>query len=116
MGPVPGPEERSMSEPSGSDDTSDEPLEVVGANPDARFYFVSYWMWEDGWMPREALIALHPLEWLTIEKRETRNHVHLSAWQELDRATYLEYHAKLNLVDEEFSEPTALHARPPLPP
>ena len=103
-----------MTEPSSNDE---EPLEVVGANPDARFYFLSYWVREEGWVPREALIALHPLEWLVIEKRETMNHVHLAGWQEIDRQTYLQYHARLNTVDDQFVEPTALHAtRPPLKP
>ena len=103
-----------MSEPSSDDDAREEPLEVVGASPDARFYFLSYWVREECWVPREALIALHPLEWLVIEKRETMNHVHLASWQEIDRQTYLQYHARLNTVDDQFVEPTALHAKPPL--
>jgi hypothetical protein len=102
-----------MSEPSSIDEVGDEPLEVVGANPDCRFYFLSYWIREEGWVPKEALIALHPLEWLLIEKRETMNHIHLSGWQEIDRQTYLQYHSRLNTVDDQFSEPTALTARPP---
>src|SRR5688572_13956700 len=93
----------------------EEPLEVVGSRPDARFYFVSYWVREEGWVPREALIALHPLEWLIIEKRETMNHVHLDSWQEIDRETYLRYHPQMNTVDDQFVEPTGLHTRPPPP-
>ena len=91
-------------------DDNEQSLEIVGSRPDSRFYFVSYWMREEDWVPREALIALHPLDWLTIEKRETMNHVHLAAWQEIDRETYLRYHAQLNHVDDEFVEPTGVHA------
>ena len=99
--------------------SGDEPeIDVVGASPDCRFYFVSYWVREETWMPKEALIALHPLDWLAIEKRETMNHVHLASWQEIDRETYLTYHPQLNSVDDEFSEPTQLRLarlQPPKP-
>ena len=81
----------------------------------ARYYFVSYWVREETWVPHESLIQLHPLEWLVLEKRETRNHVHLAAWQEIDRATYERYNPVLAAVDDEFSEPTALSMRPALP-
>jgi hypothetical protein len=101
-----------MSEP--RRDTEPE-IEVVGAKPETRFYFVSYWVREEGWMPRESLIALHPLDWLAIEKRETMNHIHLASWQEIDRDTYLRYHAQLNHIDEEFNEPTALREARTLP-
>jgi hypothetical protein len=106
-----------MSESPEPNEDTDPSIEVVGAHPETRFYFISYWVREDGWMPRESLIALHPLEWLAIEKRETRNHVHLSSWQEIDRQTYLQYHAQLNQIDEEFNEPTQLrgHTLPPRP-
>jgi hypothetical protein len=104
----------SESQPDGSDEPA---LEFVGSKPDCRFYFVSYWVREEGWIPREALIALHPLEWLSIEKSETMNHVHLAAWQEIDRETYLRYHPLLTTVDDQFSEPTQATApRPALPP
>jgi hypothetical protein len=99
-----------------SDANGEEPLEIVGSRPDTRFYFVSYWAREESWVPREALIALHPLEWLEIEKRETMNHVHLAGWQEIDRETYLRYHARLNTVDDQFVEPTGLHTAKSLPP
>jgi hypothetical protein len=102
-----------MSEP--RRDTEPE-IEVVGAKPETRFYFVSYWVREEGWMPRESLIALHPLDWLAIEKRETMNHIHLASWQEIDRDTYLRFHAQLNHIDEEFNEPTALREARSLPP
>jgi hypothetical protein len=108
-----------MSEPESNIDdvpSIEEMGEVVGARPDARFYFVSYWVREESWIPRESLIALHPLDWLAIEKRETRNHVHLASWQEIDRQTYLRYHGTLNLIDEEFNEPTQLTERRTLSP
>jgi hypothetical protein len=97
-----------MSESFEGSEGTDPQIEVVGSRPETRFYFVSYWVREDGWLPREALIALHPLEWLAIEKRETMNHVHLASWQEIDRETYLRYHGQLNHIDDEFNEPTQL--------
>jgi hypothetical protein len=73
---------------------------------DSRFYFVSYWVREEKWVPREALIRMHPLAWLILEKRETRNHVRLGWWQEIDELTYGKYHSEMVRVDDEFSEPT----------
>jgi hypothetical protein len=103
-----------MSDSSIFDDNDGPPIEVVGSNPNSRFYFISYWVREEGWVPREALIALHPLDWLLIEKSETMNHVHLVGWQEIDRETYLAYHPRLITVDDQFGEPTQLRGiRPP---
>src|SRR5438045_3701827 len=100
------PAECSMSESSERNEGSEPSIEIVGADPDTRFYFVFYWVREEGWTPRESLIALHPLDWLAHEKRETMNHIHLASWQEIDRQTYLQYHGQLNSIDEEFKEPT----------
>ena len=99
-----------------SSEPTDPEMVVVGAHPETRFYFVFYWVREEGWMPRESLIALHPLEWLALEKRETMNHIHLASWQEIDRPTYLQYHTQLNHIDEEFNEPTQLRESRLLPP
>jgi hypothetical protein len=104
-----------MSESTERNEGSDPLIYVVGSRPDTRFFFISYWMREEGWMPHEALIAMHPLEWLAIEKRETANHVHLSGWQEIDRETYLRYHPQLSHIDDEFNEPTQLRESRLLP-
>ena len=82
----------------------------------ARCYFISYWVREEQWVPRESLIRLHPLQWLILEKRETLNHIHLVAWQEIDEATYAQYHHQLVEVDDEFNEPTQTRLVPGSPP
>jgi hypothetical protein len=72
--------------------------------PGSRFFFISYWEWRDGeqegvgWMPREALIDQHPLEWAISIKHETGFNFVLSGWQEIDRATYLRYFAELEEI------------------
>jgi hypothetical protein len=97
-----------MAQPSGNVGNMDGPLTPLARQADGPCYFIFYWVREDRWIPRESLIRMHPLEWLVLTKRETLNRVRLASWQEVDPVTYQRYHQQLAMVDDEFSEPTAV--------
>jgi hypothetical protein len=74
--------------------------------PGSRFFFISYFEWRagdeegEGWMPREALIDQHPLEWAIAIKHDVGFNFVLTGWQEIDRVTYQRYRGELEEIYE----------------